>query len=337
MGEIILEQDEFQIQYVGHDNNIPCFTLFDKTIKKYYLSEVNCSYEKLIKIWSKSRLKEHIYTNLIQSYKSEMIINHNISEADFFVPVDTSDNSLIFEKNDLIWFESSWNVWNKQSGNSIFNININSNKIREILFGPLEQNYDNLIIKNVNATDLYILPKIIVMDTPIKYFDFNINDIKDVDNNKNYELSLDEKSKINIDVPGINDNKYLNWVGMVYNKVLSGIVVDNNYIGGISSTLKNIINSNINDYGDVLSKINASNRPLVEKYVDDIMKKGKKISINISKKYVENDELIKLNINSSIYSGANSSSLIADGSHVGIYDISCIQKMNINFIEYKKF
>ena len=47
-----------------------------------------------------------------------------------------------------------------------------------MLFGSQEQNYDNYIIQNVQATDLYLLPKAILIDSPINYFDFNIDDIQ---------------------------------------------------------------------------------------------------------------------------------------------------------------
>lgn len=59
--------------------------------------------------------------------------------------------------------------------------------------------------------------------------------------------------------------------------------------------------------------------------------------MNIKQENVNSTNSISLKIYASIYSGANSTSLIADGSSIAIYDISGIQKMNINFKEYKKF
>lgn len=336
LGEILFDSSEFELQYVGY-NKQHYYSLLDKAINKYYLSSIEASYDKLIKIWTIAKIKNHIYTTLIESYKKEMIIEHNVSDENFFIPVDTSDLSASFELNNTIKFESSWGAWNSVKANAIFNLSIKAEKIREMLLGSREEDYDNFVIKNVKATDLYLLPKIIVMDPPINYFNFKINDIKNLDNDKFYELSQDEKENLKIDVPGIDNNKITNWNGVILNKVLSGIVIDQNYIDGISSSMKNLINYNKNFYGDIISRINVSSRNLVEAYVTNILQKGKRISINIEKEYAPNESLVSLNINSSSEAGANSLGIFANGSEASLYEISCIQKMSLNFIEYKKF
>lgn len=336
LGEIIFDSNEFELQYVGY-NKQHYYSLIDKEINKYYLCSIEASYDKLTKIWTIAKIKNHIYTNLIESYKKEMIIEHNVSDENFFIPIDTSDSSASFELNNTIKFESSWGAWNSAKANAIFNLSIKAEKIREMLLGSREKDYDNFVIKNVKATDLYLLPKIIVMDPPINYFNFKINDIKNLDNDKFYELSQDEKENLKIDVPGIDNNKFINWNGVILNKVLSGIIIDQDYAKGISSSMKNLINYNKNFYGDIISRINVSSRNLVESYVTNILQKGKRISINTEKKYAPNESLISLNINSSSEAGANSLGIFANGSEASLYEFSCIQKMSLNFIEYKKF
>lgn len=336
LGEIIFDSNEFELQYVGY-NKQHYYSLLDKAINKYYLCLVEASYDKLIKIWTIAKIKNHIYTNLIESYKKEMIIEHNVSDENFFIPIDTSDSSASFELNNTIKFESSWGAWNSAKANAILNLSIKSKKIREMLLGYREEDYDNFFIKSAKATDLYLLPKIIVIDPPINYFNFKVNDIKNLDNDKFYELSQDEKENFKIDVPGIDNNEITNWNGIVLNKVLSGIVIDQYYVNGISSSMKNLINYNKNFYGDIISRVNVSSRNLVESYVTNILQKGKRISINVEKEYTPNESLISLNINSSFEAGANSLGIFADGSEVSLYEFSCIQKMSLNFIEYKRF
>ena len=78
-----------------------------------------------------------------------------------------------------------------------------------MLFGSQEQNHDNYIIQNIQATDLYLLPKVILIDSPINYFNFNIDDIQNNNTADFFTLSDNEKSKIEIDLPN-NGNKYVN-------------------------------------------------------------------------------------------------------------------------------
>ena len=265
-----------------------------------------------------------------------MIINHNVSDENFFVPIDTSDSSISFEKNDIITFESSWGVWNNQQGNAILNINIDHAKIRKMLFGSQEQNYDNYIIQNVQATDLYLLPKAILIDSPINYFDFNIDDIQNNNTKDFYTLSDNEKSKIGIDLPN-NGNKHVNWSSSICNNTMNGIVINEEFIGGISSQIANLIKFDANNYDNVLEKIQEPEKNQAKNYFAKIIDKGKRISLNIKQNYIESSSLVNLKVFASIFSGANSMNLIADGSSIAIYDISGIQKMNINFKEYKKF
>ncbi len=216
------------------------------------------------------------------------------------------------------------------------NIKIDKSKIRETLFGPLEKSYDNFFITNLHATNLYLLPKLVIIDTPINYFDFNINDVQNVNTDYFYTLTDEEKSKITLDIP-TNDNNSIQWRGDIGQQYVSGQIINNNYIGGISSNFINLFNSNSTNYGDILDKIKDSEKNNVKNYIEQIIYKGKRISINIDEKYNEDEKILNLKIYSSIYSGANSTNLVADGSSAAIYDVSGIQKMSISFTEYKKF
>lgn len=336
LGDIIINQDGYIIQYVGSENDIYYYSLFDETIKKYYLLSLNFEYEKLSQIWSMSKIKQFLFQEIVSDYSANMIINHNVSDENFFVPIDTSDSSISFEKNDIITFESSWGVWNNQQGNTILNINIDHAKIRKMLFGAQEQNYDNYIIQNIQATDLYLLPKVILIDSPINYFNFNIDDIQNNNTADFYTLSDNEKSKIEIDLP-TNGNKYVNWSSSICNNTMNGIVINEEFIGGISSQIANLIKFDANNYDNVLEKIQEPEKNQAKNYFAKIIDKGKRISLNIKQNYTESSSLVNLKVFASIFSGANSMNLIADGSSIAIYDISGIQKMNINFKEYKKF
>lgn len=336
LGDIIINQDGYIIQYVGSENDVYYYSLFDETIKKYYLLSLNFEYEKLSQIWSMSKIKQFLFQEITSDYSANMIINHNVSDENFFVPIDTSDSSISFEKNDIITFESSWGVWNNQQGNAILNINIDHAKIRKMLFGSQEQNYDNYIIQNIQATDLYLLPKVILIDSPINYFNFNIDDIQNNNTKDFYTLSDNEKSKIEIDLPN-NGNKYVNWSCSICNNTMNGIVINEEFIGGISSQIANLIKFDANNYDNVLEKIQEPEKNQAKNYFAKIIDKGKRISLNIKQNYIESSSLVNLKVFASIFSGANSMNLIADGSSIAIYDISGIQKMNINFKEYKKF
>lgn len=57
-----------------------------------------------------SKIKQFLFQEIVSDYSTNMIINHNVSDENFFVPIDTSDSSISFEKNDIITFESSWGV-----------------------------------------------------------------------------------------------------------------------------------------------------------------------------------------------------------------------------------
>ena len=336
LGDIIINQDGYIIQYVGSENDVYYYSLFDETIKKYYLLSLDFEYEKLSQIWSMSKIKQFLFREITSDYSTNMIINHNVSDENFFVPIDTSDASISFEKNDIITFESSWGVWNNQQGNAILNINIDHAKIRKMLFGSQEQNYDNYIIQNIQATDLYLLPKAILIDSPINYFDFNIDDIQNNNTKDFYTLSDNEKSKIGIDLPN-NGNKHVNWSSSICNNTMNGIVINEEFIGGISSQIANLIKFDANNYDNVLEKIQEPEKNQAKNYFAKIIDKGKRISLNIKQNYIESSSLVNLKVFASIFSGANSMNLIADGSSIAIYDISGIQKMNINFKEYKKF
>ena len=336
LGDIIINQDGYIIQYVGSEKDVYYYSLFDETIKKYYLLSLDFEYEKLSQIWSMSKIKQFLFREITSDYSTNMIINHNVSDENFFVPIDTSDSSISFEKNDIITFESSWGVWNNQQGNAILNINIDHAKIRKMLFGSQEQNYDNYIIQNVQATDLYLLPKAILIDSPINYFDFNIDDIQNNNTKDFYTLSDNEKSKIGIDLPN-NGNKHVNWSSSICNNTMNGIVINEEFIGGISSQIANLIKFDANNYDNVLEKIQEPEKNQAKNYFAKIIDKGKRISLNIKQNYIESSSLVNLKVFASIFSGANSMNLIADGSSIAIYDISGIQKMNINFKEYKKF
>ncbi len=334
LGDIIVNQDGYKIQYVGTEANIYYYSLFDESIQKYYLLSLNFEYEKLSQIWSISKIKQFLFKEITNDYMKNMIINHNISDENFFVPIDVSDSSVLFEQNDIISFESSWGVWNNQQGKTICNITIDHNKIKKMLFGNQGQNYDNFIIKNINATDLYLLPKAILIDTPINYFHFNIDDIQNNNTSDFYTLSDEEKSKSSIDLP---TDKHINWSSNICDITINGTVIDEKYVGGISSQIGNLIKFDENNYGNIIDKIEESQKNIAKNYFEKIINKGKRISLNIKQDYTETSNLINLKIFLSTFSGANSISLIADGSSVGIYNITGIQKMNINFTEYKKF
>ena len=295
---------------------------------------MNFEYEKLSQIWSISKIKQFLFKEITNDYMKNMIINHNISDENFFVPIDVSDSSVLFEQNDIISFESSWGVWNNKQGKTICNITIDHNKIKKMLFGNQGQNYDNFIIKNINATDLYLLPKAILIDTPINYFHFNIDDIQNNNTSDFYTLSDEEKSKSSIDLP---TDKHINWSSNICDITINGTVIDEEYVGGISSQIGNLIKFDENNYGNIIDKIEESQKNIAKNYFEKIINKGKRISLNIKQDYNETSNLINLKIFLSTFSGANSISLIADGSSVGIYNITGIQKMNINFTEYKKF
>lgn len=334
LGDIIVNQDGYKIQYVGTEANIYYYSLFDESIQKYYLLSLNFEYEKLSQIWSISKIKQFLFKEITNDYMKNMIINHNISDENFFVPIDVSDSSVLFEQNDIISFESSWGVWNNKQGKTICNITIDHNKIKKMLFGNQGQNYDNFIIKNINATDLYLLPKAILIDTPINYFHFNIDDIQNNNTSDFYTLSDEEKSKSSIDLP---TDKHINWSSNICDITINGTVIDEEYVGGISSQIGNLIKFDENNYGNIIDKIEESQKNIAKNYFEKIINKGKRISLNIKQDYNETSNLINLKIFLSTFSGANSISLIADGSSVGIYNITGIQKMNINFTEYKKF
>ncbi len=334
LGDVIVNQDGYKIQYVGTEANIYYYSLFDESIQKYYLLSLNFEYKKLSQIWSISKIKQFLFKEITNDYMKNMIINHNISDENFFVPIDVSDSSVLFEQNDIISFESSWGVWNNQQGKTICNITIDHNKIKKMLFGNQGQNYDNFIIKNINATDLYLLPKAILIDTPINYFHFNIDDIQNNNTSDFYTLSDEEKSKSLIDLP---IDKHINWSSNICDITINGTVIDEEYVGRISSQIGNLIKFDENNYGNIIDKIEESQKNIAKNYFEKIINKGKRISLNIKQDYTETSNLINLKIFLSTFSGANSISLIADGSSVGIYNITGIQKMNINFTEYKKF
>lgn len=333
LGDIVINQDGYIIQYVGTENNVHYYSLFDESIKKYYLLSLDFQYQKLMQIWSVSKIKQFLFQEITKDYLKNMIIDHNILDSNFFIPIDTSDLSISFEKNDVITFESSWGVWNNQQGKTIFNVNIDQTKIRKILFGSQEETYDNYLIKDIQATDLYLLPKSILIDTPINYFDFNIDDVQNNKTTEFFNLSNEEKSKMSIDLP----KQYINWSCNICNKTLNGWVNNEEFVGGISSQIINLVKFDGNNFDNVIDKIQEPEKNLAKNYFEKIINKGKRISLNIKQENVNSKNSISLKIYVSIYSGANSTSLIADGSSIAIYDISGIQKMNINFKEYKKF
>lgn len=118
---------------------------------------------------------------------------------------------------------------------------------------------------------------------------------------------------------------------------LSGTIASTKYLNGISSLITTMIDTNNFNYDNVLDRINNSNKQSVKEYVDEIVKKGKKIKIGIKNKFSNNNELISYDVNTTIKAGANAANLFGDRTTVGLYDISAIQKMKVNFIEYKKF
>ena len=335
--ETILNDLNFNIQYIGDNKKIPCYSIYDKKIKKYYLASGKLNYQYLFQNSSYAKIKKFLSDKLIKNYQEKMIIKHYISDENFFIPIDPSDKSLFFIKNKMISFKSSWGVGNSAREYPTFNIKMSSNKIREMLFGPFEQNYRNFFIEDVEATDLHILPKMIILDSPVNYFDFNIDTIKNNFDDKFLSLTKDETTRINIDIPGKNGIKSQNWIGTVCGMNLSGTIASTKYLNGISSLITTMIDTNNFNYDNVLDRINNSNKQSVKEYVDEIVKKGKKIKIGIKNKFSNNNELISYDVNTTIKAGANAANLFGDRTTVGLYDISAIQKMKVNFIEYKKF
>ncbi len=337
-GDELLNNDEFNIQYVGINEYLPTYSIYDKKIKKYYQTSIDCKYQKFIDNFTKTQTKHYISTKIIENYKNEMIVEHNVSDRNFFIPVDTSDNSISFIKNEYVWFETLWGSNKNGTKESIFNLNISSTKIREMLFGAFEQNMDNLFIKNIKATDLYLLPKTIVLDDPVNYVNFWIENLKNNENEKYYSLTKDEKTKVSLDIPNRNNVKSQKWSGVICGKGISGDIPWTNYPNGISLSMLSMLNSNSKDYDNIISRINASNSSSAKNYFNEIINKGKRISINIVKEFKNNvNDIISLDFFTKINAGASSGSFAADGTHVGLYNISGIQKMSLTYLEYKKF
>lgn len=335
--EKILDNEEMKINYIGDYDLIPSYSIFFKKINKYYVCTLNTDYIKMYEKFSKLKIKNFLATKMEKDFKNNMIIVHEISDKDFFVPLDSSDESINFDKNELISFQTAWGVVKEQTKNSIFNINITKRKIREIIFGAKEQNFDNFYIENVNFSDLYILPKMIILDDPLNDFHFNINLIRNNKNEQIFELTKDEKNAIKLDIPNQNNIKSQFWTGTVCGQELKGYIAETKYASGISSIINTLIDSNNKNYANVLDRIISSNKENVKNFVNEIYNKGKRIKINIENISFDNIEnLISLNINSSIKAWAGSSSLFGDGTTVGIYNINAIQKLGLTMTEYVK-
>ena len=80
LGEIIIDQDNYIVQYVGCENKVYYYSLYDKSIKKYYLLSLDFFIDKLPIIWSMSKIKFFIFENIVNSYLENMVINHNITD-----------------------------------------------------------------------------------------------------------------------------------------------------------------------------------------------------------------------------------------------------------------
>lgn len=336
--DIIFDNEKYQIKYLGDYKNTPSYSLYIKDIEKYYINLIEAKYELLKKYFSKNKIQKLISNKTIEDFENNMIIKYEIKDDNFFIPIDTSDESLTFDKNEIISFKSSWGVSNSQKKDINFNIKISSTKIREILFGAFEQNLDNFFIKNIEATDLYLLPKIVVINEPINYFDFNVNVLKNNLDEKKIDLTNDEKSILNVEIPGKNNIDYQLWAGKINEQIVNGKIVKSKYENGLSNTIIQMLNSNSKEYDNVINRINLSNQKDVEEYVNEIFTKGKRIKINKNINFINNkNDLLSLNFNSSIKAGANATNLLGDRTTACVYQISTIQKMKLNFEEYKKF
>lgn len=338
IGDIIFDDEKYQMKYLGDYKNTPSYSLYIKSIKKYYINSIEAKYDLLQKYFSKNKIQKLISDKTIEEFEKNMVVKYEIKDDNFFVPIDTSDESLTFDKNEILNFKSSWGVANSQKKDINFNIKISSTKIREILFGAYEQNLDNFFIKNIEATDLYLLPKILVINEPINYFDFNVNVLKNNLNDKTIDLTNDEKSILNVEIPGKNNTNYKLWAGKINNQIVNGKIVNSKYENGLSNTIVQMLNSNNKEYENVINRINLSSQKDVEEYVNEIFTKGKRIKINKNINFIDNkNDLLSLNFNSSIKAGANAANLLGDRTTACLYQISSILKMKLNFEEYKKF
>ncbi len=334
----IFEDQKYRIKYVGDESKIPCFSLYDKNINRYYLVSYQYDYDDLKYNNSLSKAKNYLSTEIIKDYEKNMIIKYLISDKDFFVPVDTSDKSIDFISNSTVSVQSSWGVGNSSSRSISFRININRTKIREILFGAFEQNYDNLFLESTELTDLYLFPDVVSINFPINYIDFNIDTVKNNANEKFLDLTKDEKSKLSMVIPGKSGVSSQYWSGKINNKLFSGQILATNYLNGISAPIITMIDANNTNYADVLDRINNSNKSNVNNYVSNIIQNGKKISINYGEEFGNQlDQSFSFDISSTLSAGANAGAIFGDWTEVGIYNISGIQKMKLEFKEYKKF
>lgn len=329
INEKIYENDEYLLEYIGNVNNVPCYSIKIKEINKFYICSVAASYDKLSNKYTKPRIKDFIFEEVKKSFEKDMKENHEIEDDDLFVLLDPSDFSISFDINENLNFLSSWGVNNSQSKSIVFNININVEKIKQMLFGNHFNRYDNFKINQIKFTDLFILPRTIIWNEPINYIDFKINSIKNMNEDKFLVLTNDEKNSINLEIPGKNNKKQY-WTGTVLNKTLSGYIVQNEFSNGLSSSLANFVNVYNKDNPNLIDRINSSNKDQIEEHFNKIKNNAKKFSINIT------DNNLSLKINSTIKGGANSANLFGDRTEGGIYNIECIQKIKLSFTEYKK-
>lgn len=346
LNQVILDNNKFTIEYVGlNEFDKHNFSLFNKEINKFYLATIDAQFDQIKNKFSISNIKNYICDNLINNYQKNMIINHSISDDNFFIPIDLSDGSIIIEKNEITKLNNFpfLNPFIINETSLEYNINISSKKIREILFGGQEQNFQNFKIKDFNLKDLYILPMAMNSnDKAVSLLKYKINTIRNNDDYKNKTLTKDETNEINLEIPYKNYDYCVYTNQKINNKSYSGYVIKTEYINGISSSMNSIIDSNNSKYENIYERIIETSKGQFNSYSEQIINNGKRIKMDYKYDFIENkDSLVSFNINSKCYTRQlNPPQTRAESRSgnemIGIYNIKALQKMSLNFTEYKK-
>ena len=197
--ENIYKDDKYKINIDSINDKKIYVDFFSKNVSRYYLIEFNFFCDIM------SNEKEIINYIIIKetkhNYENNMISRYSLNNNEVWIPFSSSKKTISIINDAYTSFRSSWGVVNSSTKILNFDFNISEKLIRKSLLSEKHINDDRIVIESLKIKDLYYLPLIEVIKTPIWHSWFwqdniklnNTNIFNDIQDFK-YNLILPEGS-----------------------------------------------------------------------------------------------------------------------------------------------
>ena len=197
--EQIFENGNFVFFVDSYEINCINLEFFYKPISKFYLIKFTFEDNTIINSFNKKVLEELMVKNVLSNFKNEMTATYSLGTDEIYIPFSVDDKSIEIVKDAYASFWSSWGVPNSSTRESKFVFHITNDVVREAVMTNNNKSDARVVVTDVHLNDLYYLPLIEVIKTPIWhswYFQnkltLNENEVFNDNSGKSFNLLLPE-------------------------------------------------------------------------------------------------------------------------------------------------